>query len=72
MNKIHIGQSCILLVNAAGAPVSKPRSIVITLLGLKAMITRGAGPGIIDPMNKTPAAAQYWAEYKPKLDHAGN
>lgn len=46
--------------------VSSPKAgnVVVTLLGVKDLIARGYGPGVIDKQTLTPRAAQYWADYK--------
>jgi hypothetical protein len=68
MNKIHIGQSYIIALNN-GAPRGR---LVVTLKGVREAIARGAGPGVIDTWTLTPAAAIYWADYKTRINHAGN
>lgn len=49
--------------------VSSPKAgnVVVTLLGVKDLIARGYGPGVIDKQTLTPRAAEYWEAAKASL-----
>jgi len=59
--EIFIYKNCISSTSSRGG------AVVVTLLGLKDLIARGYGPGVIDLQTLTPSASQYWREYKSKV-----